>query len=86
MVATKTLSQADYIDALLQDDRVRAIGMYIEGVDDLRRFSRSALQALRRQVPIVVLKVGKTESSARQAGSHTSSLTGSDELYDALFD
>ncbi len=80
------LGQADYIDALLQDDRVVAIGMYIEGVDDLDHFNRSALQALQQGVPIVVLKVGKTESSARQADSHTSSLTGSDELYDALFD
>ncbi len=80
------LGQADYIDALLQDDRVVAIGMYIEGVGDLDHFSRSALQALKQSVPIVVLKVGKTDSSARQADSHTSSLTGSDELYDALFD
>ena len=80
------LGQADYIDALLQDDRVVGIGMYVEGVDDLEHFSRSALQALKQGVPIVVLKVGKTESSARQAGSHTSSLTGSDVLYDALFD
>jgi acetyl-CoA synthetase len=80
------LGQADYIDALLQDDRVAAIGMYVEGVDDLEHFCRAALQALKQRVPIVVLKVGKTESSARQAGSHTSSLTGSDVLYDALFD
>ncbi|MFQ5547691.1 MAG: acetate--CoA ligase family protein [Woeseia sp.] len=79
------LGQADYIDALLADDRVTAIGMYIEGVDDIEHFSHSALQALNQGVPIVVLKVGKTESSARQADSHTSSLTGSDTLYDALF-
>ena len=80
------LGQADYIDALLQDDRVAAIGMYIEGIDDIEHFSRSALQALKQCVPIVVLKVGKTESSARQAGSHTCSLTGSDVLFDALCD
>ena len=80
------LEQADYIDALLQDDRVAAIGMYVEGVDDIEHFSRSALQALKQRVPIVVLKVGRTDSSARQAGSHTSSLTGSDVLFDALFD
>ena len=80
------LGQADYIDALLQDDRVVAIGMYIEGVDNLDHFNCSALQALQQGIPIVVLKVGKTESSARQADSHTSSLTGSDELFDALCD
>jgi len=80
------LGQADYIDTLLQDDRVVAIGMYIEGVDDIEHFSRAALQALKQGVPIVVMKVGKTDASARQSGSHTSSLTGSDELFDALFD
>ena len=79
------LGPADYIDALLQDDRVAAIGMYIEGVDDIEHFSRSALQALKQGVPIAVLKIGKTEASARQSGSHTSSLTGSDVLFDALF-
>jgi len=80
------LGQADYVDALLQDSRVAAIGMYIEGVHDIEHFSRSALQALKQGVPIVVVKVGKTDASARQSGSHTSSLTGSDVLFDALCD
>jgi acyl-CoA synthetase (NDP forming) len=80
------LGQADYVDALLQDDRVAAIGMYIEGVDDIEHFCRAALQALKQRVPIVVVKVGKTAASARQSGSHTSSLTGSDVLFDALCD
>ena len=78
------LGQADYVDALLEDDRVAAIGMYIEGIDDIEHFSRSALKALQREVPIVVVKVGKTDASVRQSGSHTSSLTGSDVLFDAL--
>lgn len=80
------LGPGDYIDALLQDDRVIAIGMYIEGVDDLDHFSRAALAALHKGVPIVVMKVGKTDASARRSASHTSSLTGSDVLFDALFD
>jgi acyl-CoA synthetase (NDP forming) len=80
------LGQADYVDALLEDERVAAIGMYIEGVDDVEHFSRSALQALKQGVPIVVVKVGKTDASVRQSGSHTSSLTGSDVLFDALCD
>ncbi|MFQ5982819.1 MAG: acetate--CoA ligase family protein, partial [Woeseiaceae bacterium] len=80
------LGQADYIDALLEDNRVAAIGMYIEGVDDVERFSRAALKALKQEVPIVALKVGKTDASARVSGSHTNSLTGSDTLFDALFD
>jgi acyl-CoA synthetase (NDP forming) len=80
------LGTADYMDALLRDDRVAAIAMYIEGINDIGHFSRSALQALRQGVPIVVVKAGRTEASARQSSSHTSSLTGSDVLFDALFD
>lgn len=79
------LGPAHYIEALLDDNRVRAIGMYLEGLDDLPAFCRAALRALRQAVPIVVLKVGRTRASAERASSHTSSLTGSDVLHDALF-
>ena len=79
------LGPGDYMDALLMDDRVSAIGMYIEGIDDIGKFCRAAARALEKAVPIVVMKVGKTRASARQSSSHTSSLTGSDTLHDALF-
>jgi acyl-CoA synthetase (NDP forming) len=79
------LGPGDYIDALLDDDRVSAIGMYIEGIDDMGHFCEAAAGALEKGVPIVVMKVGKTEASARQSSTHTSSLTGSDALHDALF-
>lgn len=79
------LGAGDYIDALLEDDRVTAIGMYIEGIDDIGHFSQAAARALEKGIPIVVMKVGKTEASARQSSSHTSSLTGSDTLHDVLF-
>ena len=80
------LGAGDLVTALLRDERVSAIGMYVEGFRDIEAFSRAAAQAFSQGVPIVVLKVGKTEASARQVGSHTSSLTGSDTLHDALFD
>ena len=80
------LGAGDYIDALLLDDRVNVIGMYIEGLDNIEVFSRVAEKAVRKGVPIVVLKVGKTDASARQTVSHTSTLAGSDSLYSALFE
>ncbi len=80
------LGPAHYVDALLDDERVSAIGMYVEGFDDVDSFARAAERALHKGVPIVVMKVGRTEASAAQSSSHTSSLTGSDELYDAFFD
>ena len=80
------LGPGDYVDALLDDDRVTAIGMYVEGFDDIDGFAKAAERAMNKGVPIVVMKVGKTEASARQSSSHTSSLTGSDVLHDAFFD
>src|SRR5215510_12778887 len=72
--AQAVLSLADYVDALADDPRVNAIGLYIEGLNDVPAFSRAAL------------KVGRSELGAKLAMSHTSSLAGSDKLYDALFD
>ena len=80
------LGPGDYLDALLDDDRVRAVAMYLEGLDDIEGFSRAALRALEKGVPIVVMKVGRTDAGVAQVDTHTNSLTGSDALYDALFD
>lgn len=80
------LGPGDYLDALLNDDRVRAVAMYLEGLDDIEGFSRAALRALEKGVPIVIMKVGRTDAGVAQVDTHTNSLTGSDALYDALFD
>ena len=73
------------IDALLNDPRITAIGMHIEGLIDVAAFSRVALKALQKRVPLVALKAGSSELGARTAMSHTSSLAGPDALYEALF-
>jgi acetyl-CoA synthetase len=73
------------IEALLQDPRVTAIGLHIEGLDDVAAFSRVAIKALAKRVPLVALKAGSSALGARTTMSHTSSLAGADTLYDALF-
>ena len=75
----------DVVRALCDDDRVSAIGMYIEGIDDTAAFSDAAEFAHQRETPIVVLKSGRTETSRRIALSHTASLAGSDAVMDAYF-
>ena len=79
------LSVADYIEALIADPRIKAIGIHIESVDDVERFSRAAVAAHARRIPLVVLKVGHSELGAKAALSHTSSLVGDDARYRALF-
>ena len=80
------LGIADYVAALLEDSRVTAIGLYIEGLADVAAFARAAAAALEKAVPLVALKSGNSEVGARLALSHTASLAGSEALYDALFE
>lgn len=77
---------SDYIEGLADDPRVTAIGLYIEGLADIPAFSRAARKALVANKPIVAFKAGRSELGAKLAMSHTSSLAGSDRLYDTLFD
>ncbi len=79
------LGVSDFIDALLEDRRVTAIGLHIEGLDDVAAFSGSAIKALSLGIPIVALKAGRSERGTAIAMGHTGSLAGSDKLYTALF-
>jgi acetyl-CoA synthetase len=80
------LSFSDLVATLVEDPRVTAIGLYVEGLADVAGFARAAAAALEKGVPVVALKVGSSDIGARIALSHTSSLVGSDTLYQALFD
>jgi acetate---CoA ligase (ADP-forming) len=80
------LNAADYVDALADDPKVTAIGLYLEGIKDVPAFSRAATKALQRGKPLVALKAGNSELGAKFAMSHTGSLAGSGKMYDALFD
>ncbi|MEM7113089.1 MAG: acetate--CoA ligase family protein [Chloroflexota bacterium] len=75
----------DLIRVVAEDERVQAIGLFLEGINDAVGFSKAAAFAAERQVPIVALKAGRTEIGARMALTHTGSLASSNELYDALF-
>lgn len=76
----------ELVEALLDDPRVRAIGLHLEGLADIAGLSRAAVKALERRVPLVALKSGSSERGAATTVSHTSSLAGSDTLYEALFE
>ena len=71
--------------ALLDDPRVSVLGLYIEGVGDLRAFEALAAQARRMGKPIVALKTGRSPQARAGAVSHTASLAGSGAGARALF-
>ncbi|MBP2447761.1 acetate--CoA ligase family protein [Rhizobium leguminosarum] len=77
-------SLADIACALIDDPRVTAVGLHVEGFGDLASLECLAAAARRSRKPVVVLKVGRSEQAKRAAVSHTASLAGSDAVADAV--
>lgn len=75
----------DVIEHFIEDDRVTAIGMFIEAIREPRRFAELADLAFAKDKRIVALQTGRSEAGALLAASHTASLAGNREAYAALF-
>ncbi len=73
---------ADILEFLGEDLHTRAIAMYIEGIDNPRSLVEAAKKVVRKK-PVVAYKIGKSQTASRAAYSHTGSLAGNYELYDA---
>jgi acyl-CoA synthetase (NDP forming) len=69
---------------LLEDERVSALGLHIEGFDSVAGFERLATRARELKKPIVAMKVGRSEQARAATISHTASLAGSDAASDAF--
>ncbi|MFI2237171.1 acetate--CoA ligase family protein [Streptomyces chrestomyceticus] len=77
------LETADFLSYFASRPEVGAVAAYIEGFKDGRSFLLAADRAARNKVPVVAVKVGRTEAGARTAASHTGKLTGADAVVDA---
>ncbi|MBX9423620.1 acetate--CoA ligase family protein [Streptomyces lateritius] len=77
------LETADFLSYFAGRPEVGAIACYVEGLKDGRSFLLAADRAARHSVPVVAVKVGRTETGARTAASHTGKLTGADQVVDA---
>ncbi|MFI8105972.1 acetate--CoA ligase family protein [Streptomyces sp. NPDC086023] len=77
------LETSDFISYFAERPEVGAIACYVEGLKDGRAFLLAADRAARNGVPVVAVKVGRTETGARTAASHTGKLTGADTVVDA---
>ncbi|WP_284265940.1 CoA-binding protein, partial [Roseicyclus amphidinii] len=73
-------------ESLLEDRRVTALGLHVEGVGDLAAFAAMAARARAMGKPVVILKSGSSEGARAAALSHTGSLAGSDAGAGALFE
>ncbi|MFO0996308.1 MAG: acetate--CoA ligase family protein [Alphaproteobacteria bacterium] len=77
---------ADYLDYALDLENTRAVGLILETVRDPPAFLRALAKAEARNVPVVALKIGRTEASAKLAISHSGAIAGNDAAYEAVFE
>jgi len=80
-----SLGSDDAVAALLDDDRITAIGLFLEAVRDAQQFAEVAERAAAKGVPLVTLQTGRSAAGALIASSHTGSMSGRAAAYDALF-
>ena len=78
------VTETDVLEAVGQDTNSTVVTLYLEGVDDGRRFVDVA-SAVTRKKPVIALKVGRSEAGSRAAASHTGALAGRDVAYEAAF-
>lgn len=84
-VGDKTdIDDVDLLQYLGKDKSTKVICLYMEGIKNGRKFIEEAREIVKKK-PIVALKGGITQESAQRAKSHTASIAGSDEIFDAAF-
>jgi len=76
------LDATDYLEYFGRDPWIKAIGMYLEGVRNGRRFL-ATLKTVAAEKPVVIWKGGRTEEGGRAIASHTGSLAVPQSIWDA---
>jgi acyl-CoA synthetase (NDP forming) len=76
------LDGAAFVEHLVDDERVGAFAMFIESIRDPHRFAAAAQKAQAAGKPIVALKIGLSDVTARSAQAHTGSVVGDDRVFD----
>lgn len=77
------MDMCDFVDYLIEDERTRVICSYIEGIRDPARFIETARRAHAAGKPWLAVKAGRTAFGAAAAFSHTASLAGSYQAFEA---
>ena len=76
----------DAIEVFAREERVTALGLYMEAMTDPRAFEQAVNLARELGKPMVAIKTGRSEAAQKIVVSHTASLAGSDALISALFE
>ena len=78
------VSFSDYLHAFARDEGTEVIAGYVEGIRDGDRFVAALAEARRQDKPVVLIKAGRSASSARAAQAHTGALVGEDRVFEAI--
>ncbi len=76
----------EYLDFALDLPETRAVGLFVETARNPDGFRAALQKAAAKEIPVVAIKVGRTEKSAELAVSHSGAMAGDDATYEALFD
>lgn len=79
------LSVLDHLEYLLEQPATRVVGLVLDSLPDGARFARLARRAAERDVRLLALKLGSTETGAAVAVAHSSRLAGRHDAYRSLF-
>ncbi len=80
------VSMDQYLDFAIEQMDTRVIGLFMETARNPEGLAAALAKAARRNIPVVAVKVGRTELAARLTVSHSGAMAGQDAAYQALFD
>ncbi|HNQ84932.1 MAG TPA: CoA-binding protein [Deltaproteobacteria bacterium] len=78
------MTAEDCLEYLIADGTTRVVAGFMEGFRDIPRLKRLALTAADRQIPIVLIKVGRSAKGVQAAASHTGALAGNERVMEAF--
>jgi acyl-CoA synthetase (NDP forming) len=75
----------EYMDFALEQESTRVLAIFMEAVRNPEGFVKVLEKAKAKGIPVVVTKVGRTETSAKLAATHSGAIAGNNTAYEALF-
>ncbi|UCF57866.1 MAG: CoA-binding protein [Deltaproteobacteria bacterium] len=76
------LNECDMLECLEKDPQTEVISMYLEGIQDGRKFLEIAKRVTAKK-PVLILKSGRTQEGARASASHTGSMAIDDQVFES---
>lgn len=79
------LTAADFIEVFAEDEQTKVISVFMEGLQNVAAFEQAAAKALAANKPVLIYKTGESDIGKMAVQSHTGSIAGDNEVYEAAF-